>query len=332
MGANGMPPPRGPVSAGLVEMLAAEPGAVTRRGADHRVALASAAEPYGDDLQLALYLCYELHYRGIEGVSDAWEWDPELLELRGVLERNFLRALRRDVPVHADIASAVAELLIEPTDGAGVPGFLRDEGETWQLREYAALRSLYQLKEADPHAWAIPRLTGRAKAALVAVEYDEFGAGRAERIHAELFAALMTDLQLDNAYGRYTHAGTAEMFALVNLMSLFGLHRSSRGALVGHFATVEATSSPASRRIVSAMRRLGVGAAAVRFYAEHVAADAVHEQLVRREVIGGVLADEPALEPDVVFGVDATVWLENRFGDQLLKAWRAGRSSLAAPV
>ena len=32
------------------------------------------------------------------------------------------------------------------------------------MREYFVHRSLYHLKEGDPHAFAIPRLTGRAKA------------------------------------------------------------------------------------------------------------------------------------------------------------------------
>ena len=41
-------------------------------------------------------------------------------------------------------------------------------------------RSLYHLKEGDPHAWAIPRLTGQAKASFVAVEFDEYGGGRGE--------------------------------------------------------------------------------------------------------------------------------------------------------
>ncbi len=45
------------------------------------------------------------------------------------------------------------------------------------------------------------------------------------------------------------------------------------------------------------MRRAGAGPAAVRFYTEHVEADAVHEQLVRREVIGGLLAAEPGWHP-----------------------------------
>ncbi|MGW6745510.1 iron-containing redox enzyme family protein, partial [Streptomyces sp. NPDC055025] len=207
---------------------------------------------------------------------------------------------------------------------------LEHHGELRQLREYAALRSLYHLKEADPHAWVIPRLRGRAKAGMVAIEYDEFGAGRAERIHAELFADLMTDLGLDTGYGHYLDAAPADVLATVNMMTLFGLRRALRGALVGHFACVEVTSSPGARRLAAAMRRTEAGPAAERFYAEHVEADAVHEQVVRREVIGGLLADEPRLEADVAFGADATVFLENRLGARLLDAWRTGRSALRA--
>ncbi|BBC36657.1 hypothetical protein SGFS_079510 [Streptomyces graminofaciens] len=299
-----------------------------------RARLPDATDPYGDDLQLALYLLYELHYQGFEGVPDDREWDPGLLAVRRALERRFLGALRRDVPPHGDAGRALAALLVEPVghDDTSVSHHLRRDGELWQFREYAALRSLYHLKEADPHAWVIPRLRGRAKAAMVAVEFDEFGAGRADEIHAVLYAGLMRDLGLETAYGHYLEAAPAEALATVNLMSLFGLHRALRGALVGHFATVEVTSSPASRRLAAALRRVGAGAAAQRFYDEHVEADAVHEQVVRREVIGGLLQSEPHLEPDVAFGVHATGFLEDRLGARLLKAWRQRRSALRVPL
>jgi hypothetical protein len=127
-------------------------------------------------------------------------------------------------------------------------------------------------------------------------------------------------------------AATAETLASVNLMSMFGLHRALRGALVGHFAAVEVTSSPASRRLAQAMRRTGAGDTAVHFYAEHVEADAVHEQVVRREVVGGLLEDEPWLEPDVAFGVAATELLDTLVGERTLAAWRDGRTSLRTPL
>ncbi|QIP74267.1 iron-containing redox enzyme family protein [Streptomyces sp. VN1] len=290
------------------------------------------APAYGDDLQLALYQCYELHYRGFAGVRPALEWDPALLGFRAALEERFLAALRAGTAVHESLEDAVGALLVEPVDGAGVSHFLRDEGELWQLREYAAQRSLYHLKEADPHAWVLPRLWGRAKAAMAAVEFDEYGGGRADRVHARLFADLMTDLGLDTAYGRHLDAASAECLATVNMMSLFGLHRALRGALVGHFAAVEITSSPGSRRLAQAMRRTAAGPAAEHFYDEHVEADAVHEQIVRHEVIDGLLEQEPHLAADVVFGIDATGHLEDRFGDRLLADWRAGRSSLRTPL
>ncbi|EFL12895.1 iron-containing redox enzyme family protein, partial [Streptomyces sp. C] len=295
-GAGPLPPEgRGPLSGAVLDALRAG------RAPHHDGAEVLRADPFGEDLQLALYLLYELHYRGFEGVEDAREWDPDLLSVRRALEERFLCALRADTagaPTTAE--EAFAPLLVEPVDLSGsLSHYLATEGELWQLREYAALRSLYHLKEADPHAWVIPRLVGRAKAAMVAIEYDEFGAGRPERIHARLFADLMDDLGLDTAYGHYLEQAPAPVLATVNLMSLLGLHRALRGALVGHFACVEVTSSPGSRRLAKAMRRCGAGPAAEHFYAEHVEADAVHEQVVRYEVIGGLLADEPGLEADV---------------------------------
>ena len=66
----------------------------------------------------------------------------------------------------------------------------------------------------------------------------------------------------------------------------------------------------------------------VRFYSEHVEADAVHEQIVRTDVIGGLLAAEPHLEADVVLGIRAFEWVEDRLADHLMASWHAGRSSL----
>ncbi|SDM06321.1 iron-containing redox enzyme family protein [Streptomyces wuyuanensis] len=319
--APALPKPRGALSEAVA-------GRLTEGTPLPAAPVATMADPYGDDLQLALYLCYELHYRGFAGVDPDLEWDPDLLGLRRVLESRFLTALRRDAPRHRTVDEAVAGLLVEPVHGASVSHYLRREGELWQLRELAAQRSLYHLKEADPHAWVLPRLWGRAKAGMAAVEFDEYGGGRADRIHARLFAALMADLGLDTAYGRYLDPAPAPMLAVVNLMSLFGLHRALRGCLVGHFATVEITSSPASRRMAEAMRRTGAGPAAEFFYDEHVEADAVHEQVVRREVIAGLLDEEPSLEADVAFGIDATVHLDERLEHHLLAAWRDGRTSL----
>ncbi len=290
------------------------------------------ADPYGDDLQLALYCCYELHYRGFDGVSDDLEWDPDLLALRAAMERRFLDALRTDASGDADLDTTVAGLLVEPVDAHGVSHHLRRDGEVWQVREYVAHRSLYHLKEADPQAWVIARLDGPAKAALVTVEHDEYGGGDPSRMHSHLFAEMMRALGLDPGYGAYLDTAPAEALAEVNLMSLCGLHRSLRGALVGQFAAVELTSSPGSDRLVRAMRRLELPEAAIRFYDEHVEADAVHEQLVRRGVITPLVAAEPELAADIVFGIRASTLLADRTDAHLLHSWAEDRSALRRPL
>jgi Iron-containing redox enzyme len=321
------PRARGPLSSAVLAVLRGEPP-VRADAAD--------ADPYGDDLQLALYCCYELHYRGFAGVPDDREWEPGLLALRRELERVFERALRADVPAadgsREEVTAELDALLVEPVDGEGPSWHLRRDGTLAQLREYVALRSLYHLKEADPQAWVIPRLAGPAKAALVSVEHDEYGAGDPDRMHAHLFAAMMDALGLCTAYGHYVDAAPAATLAEVNFMSLCGLHRRLRGALVGQFATVELTSSPGSERLVRAMRRLGCPQAAIAFYDEHVEADAVHEQVVRHGVITPMLAAEPMLASDVVFGVRGSSLLADRFGRALLDAWAGGGSVLRVPL
>ncbi|WP_181783098.1 iron-containing redox enzyme family protein [Pseudonocardia pini] len=314
-----LPAPRGPVSSAVLEAL---------RGGS--VPAVEPADPYGDDLQLALHCCYELHYRGFPGVSPDLEWDPALLGLRRDLERTFLAALRAAVPAGDDVDAEVEALLVEPVGPQvrGVSHHLQRAGELWQLREYVTHRSIYHLKEADPQAWVIPRLSGAAKAGLVTVEHDEYGGGRPDHMHAALFADMMRELDLDDTYGAYVDRVPGATLAEVNLMTLCGLHRELRGASVGQFAMVELTSSPGSDRLVRGMRRLGCGPAAIRFYDEHVEADAVHEQVVRRSVLAPLLAAEPELAESVVFGIRASLHLGERLGDHLLGCWERGESSL----
>jgi len=291
------------------------------------------SDPYGLDLQLALFVCYELHYRGFARVNPRWEWNPALLHARGRLEDAFLSAVRRDVgDFGSDAAAEMDALSVEPIDGHGPSYYLRGEGSWEQMQEYFVHRSLYHLKEGDPHAWAIPRLTGHAKAAFVAVEFDEYGAGRGDRVHQHLFAELMDAAGLDPTYLGYLDAVPAAALAPVNLMSLFGLHRELRGAAVGHFASTEITSSPGSGRLVEALERMGAPERCVAFYREHVEADAVHEQVVRTDVVGDLLAREPQLAPDVAFGIIARDVVEDRLADHLMECWTAGRSSLRRPL
>lgn len=316
-----LPEPRGPMSEALTASLRSEPG---RRTPD----FPADPDPWTDDTQLVLYICYELHYRGFDGVDDGWEWDPGLLRQRAAAERAFVDRLHDDLGTVPSSAEQIGRLLA-PSDGEGSPsGHLLDGGQRWQIQEYLAARSLYHLKEADPQTWAIPRTHGDAQAVLVALQYDEYGGGRPEGVHARLFADMMQAWDLDPGYGAQVDAAPWQAMAMVNLMSLFGLHRAHRGALLGQFAWAEITSPPASRRLAEAFARHGVAEAGYRFYTEHVEADAVHEQLVRRGVLESLLRDEPQLEADVAFGLAACGRTEEALASRLLDSWAAGRGGL----
>ena len=327
-----LPEPRGPISERLLAALAGAPGAL------EALPEPSGAAEADEDLQLALYCCYELHYRGLPGVDERWEWSPSLLALRGALEERFEAALRDAVgrvgpppePEEMDVALRAIE---DADDGPSLSRYVEREATREQVLEFMVHRSAYQLKEADPHSWAIARLTGPPKAALVEIQADEYGGGRPERMHASLFADAMHAMGLDPAYGAYLDRLPAHTLATVNLMSLFGLNRRLRGAIVGHLALFEMTSSLPNARYARGIRRIGFSdPAATDFFDEHVEADAVHENIAAVDLAGGLARQEPALTGQILWGARALLAIEGAWAAELLGAWEAGASSLRTPV
>jgi heme oxygenase-like protein len=323
-----LPTPRGPVSSWLCRTLRRQPGdsgpVPTWRGVD----------PLGDeDLQLSLALCYGLHADGIDGVDDGWEWNPSLVSLRERLEGRFEAALRAEARTPADVApdGIAGWLVARSREADGRPSlsrFLARDASEAQFREFVIHRSLYTLHEADPHTFAIPRMTGAVKAALVEIQIDEYGGGVLTRMHSRLFATTMALLGLDPRPDAYLERLPATTLATVNLVWMFGLHRRLRGAAMGHLAMFELTSAVPNRRYGNGLRRLGYGDDATRYYDEHVEADSVHDMIAAHDVAGRIAIAEPAQAAEVVFGAEALALLEGRFAGALLGAWHEGRSSL----
>src|SRR5688500_10338018 len=195
---------------------------------------------------------------------------------------------------------AISRGLAAPPGEESLPVFVEEEGNLEQARELLVHRSAYQLKEAGPHAGVIPRLEGVAKTTVMEIQYDEYGSGDPSWMHAELFRTTMIAAGLDGSYGAYVDRLPGTTLATVNLISLFGLHRRWRGALVGHLAGFEMTSSLPNRGYGNGFRRLGFDAEATRFFDEHVVADSVHEVLAC-DLAVEVASREPALAADILF-------------------------------
>lgn len=292
-------------------------------------------DPLADrDTQLALFVCHELHFGGFEDVSDTWEWQPSLIAFRNALEQSMIERLLGELgsPTGlppADVPATIFEL-VRADDGPPLARYIETQASLEQFREFVVQRSAYQLKEADPHTFTIPRIAGPAKAAMVEVQADEYGGGDPERMHSRLFANTMEALGLDTAYGAYIPWLPATTLATLNLISLFSLRRRWRGALVGHLAGFEITSAEPNRRYANGLRRLGFEGRAVEFYDEHVEADSVHENIAAYDLAGGLAKQEPELAGDIIFGLRALLHCEALFAGHILDAWRSGESSLLA--
>jgi hypothetical protein len=151
-------------------------------------------------------------------------------------------------------------------------------------------------------------------------------------MHSALFAKTMLGLGLDPMPGAYVDRLPATTLATVNLITLFALRRSLRGALVGHLAGFEITSPGPNRRYASGLRRLGYDGEVAEFYDEHVEADSVHENIAAFDLAGGLAKQEPELANQILFGVAALLFTEKRFVTHILDCFESGRSSQVDPA
>jgi hypothetical protein len=317
--------PRGPLSSWVLQ--------------PERWASGSPHPPVGggmsDDLQLALYLCYEPHYSDVPELPVGAEWHPDLLRFRRLLEAAFEASLRERVGA-GDATRPVREAiphLIAVDDGPSVSQHIEACGTLAQMAEFLKHRSAYQLKEADPHTFAIPHLSGRAKQILASIQAGEYGADAPDRMmHSALFAQTMRAFGLDDRPNTYLDELPASALMISNLISYFGLHRAHRARLVGHLAVFEMTSVVPMGRYARGLERMGAPHEARRFYEVHVLADAEHEHMAL-DMAEALEQDEPGSRADILFGAQCVMTTERLFAEHLLDGWAKhehGRRAAAA--
>jgi Iron-containing redox enzyme len=310
-----LPKPRGALGVAVLAALADVP---TRE-----VPRIDLAPESPDDAALTLWVLHELSYGGFHEIDDRAEDEPELVRVRRRLEGELeasLRARWPGPPSGVDLGSGFFDWVADH-DGPSLARHVQTDATEEQVLDLLRFRSVYHLKEADPTTWVVPRLPTGPKAALVELQYDEYGVGDPDRLHANLFARGMEASGLRPEPGTYVDDAPTEILEQNNALSMFGLRRRLRGAAVGHLAAFEATSSLPSRRMAQGLERLGFPAEMVAYYTEHVEADAVHEQVALRDICVPLVADDPSLEPEVWFGAWACLDLEDRTARRLLDAW-----------
>lgn len=310
---------RGPLSETALSLLrghpAPQPGVV------------SVSDPLADDdLHLALSLCYEIHYRSLEGIDDRAEWSAEMLGFREALEMPFELALRGSfglVPTCEPIDIQLMAL-VEDHD-AFLASYMARAGTEQMYRELLVHRSLNNVRQADSYFFAIPHLRGRTKSALVEMAADEAGA------HTVPLPDLIRPLGLDQSESGYVDQIPGCTLAMINLISLFALHRRLRGALVGHSAAFRMSSCATDRHYADGLQRLGLGEIATRYFDKHTEAEDAQSVLAARELSAGLLDLEPAMDSEVMFGAASFLGMEGRWAMYMRGCWDRGQSTLASP-
>lgn len=334
-----LPSPRGPLSGAVVALLRMDPRG--EPAAELASRIDTDAVPEGDaledeDLLLTLWTLQGLAYHGFDGVDGRWEVDHRLVRLRVALEDAIEDALRpliepavaRHLPAaRKDLAATLFALpAAEFTDAPSLATHARRSMTLEQWREVLVLKSAYQLKEGDPHTFALPRLPMPAKLAMLEIQFDEYGGGRAEAVHSGLFVRAMGAVGLDTTYGAYVDAWPVSVLAANVALAWWASRRDWAGAAAGHLAMIETTSSLPCQQYVAGARRLGLDREAWAYFDEHVEADAVHEQVALRQMCPAI--SEAEGPERVLFGFLAGLYLEGRVGQDAIDRWEAGGSAL----
>ena len=197
--------------------------------------------------------------------------------------------------------------------------------------EFLIHRSAYQLKEADPHSWALPRLSGPPE-----------GGPRGDPGRRVRRRQARADPRHDV---RPRHGGAAASTRPRRLSRrdprLHARHRQPDVAPGPPPALARRDRGPPRAvrdDLVDTeppLRDAGCAGSAsaseaTAFFDEHVEADAVHENIAAVDLAGGLARQQPELGADVLWGARALAGSTARWPRPSCARWEAGESSLRA--
>lgn len=298
----------------------------TDLGTDAAQRLSRSAFIDGDDdaLQEAHRALYAIYADRIWRPTAAGQ-SAEILRFRKILEAGFrgqLDRVREDAgielsPPKADIGPWFESLALgpHPLEDGSWGEYLRTEATRDALERVVSQRSLFFLREPDPWIYAVPSLTGVAKAGLIDLLLDEYGWGKLDRMHSSIYANLMEALGLETAIDHYELTTTWQFLATLNHQWMCALDPLLSRRLVGTIYLTEADSPQAMTNYLAAWDRLGIDDPRIlEFYELHVAADENHRDVALSEVAVPIAeAEGEQAARDIAFGIFDARTLEAEF-------------------
>lgn len=328
-----LPPPRGPVTDLLWADLLTYPVEAPLESVSDAVrqALRTSGDLlYDEDLQLALFCLYELHYSGVDGVDDRWEWDPGLLRIRHLLETAFEARLRQGVAEVFDLEEALPRSTAEAAErltamtcqapGTSVYDYIGREATAEQVREFLVHQSVHHGVHHLDHRM-VPQPARQLRESAQAGREAPPTAGEGT------VAGIDLDLDLEAGCGAYAEWFPAVALAALNTRSMFGLNRRLRGAAAGHLAVEHLTAREPQESSARALRRLGWADRTAPAESTGSGGPPCGPELATR-----LMEEDTSLADDLFFGAASACLLDRLCGRWQLEAWHGGRGSLRRPL
>lgn len=189
-----------------------------------------------------------------------------------------------DFSSRAELLEALRTLLREE-ERAGpseAERFLAEEATLEQFKEVVTDFAVDGLVESQSHLGIIRRLPARARTTVLRVLIDEFGCGNDEQEHAQLYAALVSELGLPTDLEYYVARAPDECFAYVNLFHWFADRAPDPEYFLGAYAYFESSVLYAFRCYARASERLGIRNG--KYYTEHLYIDSFHSKQMRSSI------------------------------------------------
>jgi hypothetical protein len=249
----------------------------------------------------------------------------QLLQFRQILEAAFRDQLDRTrseaaidlTPPASDHGAWFEQLALgpHPFDDGSWGIYLHEHATLDAMKSVVAQRSLFFLREPDPWIYAVPTLTGVAKAGLIDLLLDEYGWGKLDRMHSTIYANLMEALDLETELDHYEYTTSWQFLATLNHQWMCALDPALSRRLVGTIYLTEAESPQAMNNYLAAWDRLGIDDPRVlEFYELHVQADENHRDVALHEVAAPVAeAEGPESAREIATGIVDARTLEAEF-------------------
>ena len=207
-------------------------------------------------------------------------------------ERDEVAEQCRQVPLDADAFVAWFAALHEhgPGQQDGLFEWLAEAANAQEMRWFLRQELAGEAGFDDLVALAQIKMPARPKMEMARNLWDEFGRGNPAGVHGSLLMRMASELQLTCGLAE----ATWEALALANLMAGLVVERYAYQA-VGALGVIELTAPGRVAKVAAGMRRLGMPAAARRYYELHATIDIEHSRRWNAEVIRPLVAGDPRI-------------------------------------